>query len=66
MLDSLFSPRSVAVIGASSKELSIGNRIIKNLIDFGYTGETYPINPKADEIRGIKAYIQSLCLVLPS
>ncbi|MFH1982855.1 MAG: acetate--CoA ligase family protein [Pseudomonadota bacterium] len=56
MLQSLFRPKSVAVIGASSKELSIGNRVIKNLIDFGFTGGIYPINPKADEIRGIKAY----------
>ncbi len=56
MLDALFRPKSVAVIGASSKELSIGNRVIKNLIDFGFKGGVYPINPKADEIRGLKAY----------
>ncbi|MGD9193269.1 MAG: acetate--CoA ligase family protein [Desulfobacterales bacterium] len=56
MLESLFRPKSAAVIGASSKELSIGNRVIKNLIDFGFKGEIYPINPKADEIRGIKAF----------
>ncbi len=56
MLDALFRPKAVAVIGASSKELSIGNRIIKNLIDFGFKGAVYPINPKADEIRGLKAY----------
>lgn len=56
MLDSLYKPKSVAIIGASTKELSIGNRIIKNLIDFGYKGAIYPINPKADEVRGIKAY----------
>jgi acetyltransferase len=56
MLESLFRPKSAAVIGASSKELSIGNRVIKNLIDFGFRGDIYPINPKADEIRGIKAY----------
>jgi acetyltransferase len=56
MLDSLFRPKAVAVIGASSKELSIGNRVIKNLIDFGFKGAIYPINPSADEIRGIKAY----------
>jgi acetyltransferase len=46
----------VAVIGASGKELHIGNRVIKNLLDFGYRGGIYPINPKADEIRGLKAY----------
>ena len=56
MLESLFRPKAVAVIGASSKELSIGNRVIKNLIDFGFKGGIYPINPSADEIRGIKAY----------
>ncbi|MBC2743770.1 MAG: acetate--CoA ligase family protein [Desulfosarcina sp.] len=56
MLDTLFNPKGVAVIGASGKELHIGNRVIKNLLDFGYTGGIYPINPKADEIRGVKAY----------
>lgn len=56
MLDALFRPKAVAVVGASAKELNVGNRIIKNLIDFGYTGGIYPINPKVDEIRGVKAY----------
>jgi acetyltransferase len=56
MLNSLFRPKSVAVIGASTKELSIGNRVIRNLIDFGFRGAIYPINPSAAEIRGLKAY----------
>jgi len=56
MLDALFRPKSVAVIGASTKELSIGNRIVKNLIDFGFKGSIYPISLKADEIQGIEAY----------
>jgi acyl-CoA synthetase (NDP forming) len=56
MLDSLFRPRSVAVIGASTKELHIGNRIVKNLLEFGFKGPVYPINPKADQIQGIQAY----------
>jgi acetyl coenzyme A synthetase (ADP forming)-like protein len=56
MLEVLFNPKSVAIIGASTKELSIGNRIIKNLVDFGYKGQIYPINPKADEVRGIKSF----------
>ncbi len=56
MLDALFKPRAVAVIGASTKELHIGNRIIKNLLDFGFKGPIYPINPTADEVRGVKAY----------
>lgn len=56
MLDALFRPKAVAVVGASAKELNVGNRIIKNLVDFGFTGSIYPINPKVDEIRGVKAY----------
>ncbi len=56
MLDSLFKPRAIAIVGASVKELSIGNVIIKNLQTYGYTGPIYPINPTAPEVRGIKAY----------
>ena len=55
-LDPLFSPRAVAVIGASNRELTIGYRIIENLLDFGYTGPVYPVNPKGGEIRGLTAY----------
>jgi len=55
-LDALFSPRAVAVVGASNRELTIGYRIIENLLDFGYTGPVYPVNPKGGEIRGLRAY----------
>jgi acyl-CoA synthetase (NDP forming) len=56
MLDALFRPKAVAVVGASAKELNVGNRIIRNLVDFGFTGAIYPINAKVDEIRGVRAY----------
>ena len=56
MLDPLFKPRAIAIVGASTKELSIGNVIIKNLQHYGYKGEIYPINPSAAEIMGRKAY----------
>jgi acetyl coenzyme A synthetase (ADP forming)-like protein len=56
MLDALFKPRGVAIVGASTKELSIGNVIIRNLQEYGYKGAIYPINPTAPEVRGIKAY----------
>lgn len=56
MLDALFKPKAVAVIGASTKELSIGNVILRNLQEYGYKGEIYPINPTAPDVRGIKAY----------
>ena len=55
-LDSLFKPKAIAIIGASSKELSIGNVILKNLIHYGYTGKIFPINPKEPTVRDIKAY----------
>jgi len=56
MLDALFRPKAVAIVGASTKELSIGNVIIRNLQEYGYKGRIYPINPTAPDVRGIKAY----------
>ena len=55
-LEPIFNPKSVAVIGASRREGSIGNQVTKNLIDGGYPGPIYPINPGAGEILGLKAY----------
>ncbi|HKS91211.1 MAG TPA: acetate--CoA ligase family protein, partial [Tepidiformaceae bacterium] len=49
-------PKSVAVIGASAEEGKIGHSVVRNLIDGGYTGALYPVNPKAPEIQGLKAY----------
>ncbi len=46
-LPSLFSPRSIAVIGASTKEGSVGNSLTKNLLMHGYAGKVFPVNPKA-------------------
>jgi acetyltransferase len=56
MLDALFKPKAVALVGASTKELSIGNVIIRNLQTYGYKGKIYPVNAKASEVCGIKAY----------
>ena len=44
-LHALFNPRSVAVIGASSKPGKIGYSIVENLKESGYTGKIYPVNP---------------------
>ena len=52
----IMEPDSVAVIGASAEEGKIGNSVMKNLINGGYQGEIYPINPRADEILGRKCY----------
>jgi len=55
-LDSIFYPKSIAVIGASTQEGSVGNDIVKNLASQGYTGKIFPINPKATELYGLKCY----------
>lgn len=55
-LDPLFNARSVAIVGASTNPEKLGYEILKNLIDMGYEGDIYPINPKADEVLGLKAY----------
>lgn len=56
VMNRIMNPRAVAVIGASDAEGKIGNSVMKNIINGGYQGELYPINPKADEILGRKAY----------
>lgn len=53
MLESLFYPRSVAVIGASHEEGKVGYSVLNNIIRFGYKGRLYGVNPKADEILGV-------------
>jgi acetyl coenzyme A synthetase (ADP forming)-like protein len=55
-MNRIFNPKAVAVVGASDGEGKIGNSVMKNIINGGYEGELYPINPKADEILGKKAY----------
>lgn len=45
-LETFFNPSSIAVIGASEKLNSVGMKIFKNLIDGGYSGAIYPVNPK--------------------
>ena len=56
MLDALFRPRAVAVMGASNNPLSIGHIVVKNLKTYGFKGEIYPINPNQTEVLGLKAY----------
>ncbi|GHH82045.1 CoA-binding protein [Streptomyces sulfonofaciens] len=52
----LMEPRSIAVIGASNEAGKIGNSVMRNLIDGGFSGEIHPVNPKSDDILGRKAY----------
>ncbi|MCR4407501.1 MAG: acetate--CoA ligase [Anaerolineae bacterium] len=60
MLEMFFAPRSVAVIGASREPGKLGYGVLSNIITHGYEGKVYPINPKADEILGLKCYASVL------
>ena len=51
-----FRPDSVAILGASEDTTKLGGMLLKNMIDAGYKGKLYPINPKGGTIQGIKAY----------
>ncbi|MGI5152287.1 acetate--CoA ligase family protein [Plantactinospora sp. CA-294935] len=55
-MNRIMRPASVAVIGASAETGKIGNSVMKNLVNGGYQGEIYPINPKASEILDRKAF----------
>jgi len=52
----LFNPRGVAVVGASSDLARIGGQPIRLLTEYGYKGHVYPVNPKYEQIKGLKCY----------
>lgn len=56
VLDVFFRPKSVAVVGATRDVKGLGGSVLDNIIKAGYTGPVFPINPKAPEIAGLKAY----------
>ena len=55
-LDAIFKPRTVAIIGASKKEGTLGHKVMSNLIRLGFEGILFPVNPKAEFIQGYKCY----------
>jgi len=55
-LDAIFQPRSVAVIGATDREGSVGRATLSNLINSPFQGKVYPVNPRLPEILGRRAY----------
>ena len=54
--NSLFTPQSIALIGASREETSVGHALFQNLITGSYQGKVYPVNPKATEILGKQCF----------
>jgi acetyltransferase len=55
-LDALFSPDSVAVIGATDRVGSVGCTVLENLLDPRFPGRVYPVNPHHSEVMGVRAY----------
>jgi len=55
-IDRVFTPSSVAVVGASRQEGKTGHEILISLIRGGFEGKVFPVNPKADEIEGLPCY----------
>ena len=55
-LSAFFRPQGVALVGASRDPAKLGYAVLRNLMQHGYTGPVYPVNPKADEILGARCY----------
>lgn len=55
-LDRIFEPRSVAVVGVSSRIDNPGTLLLRSLVDMGFEGPLYPVNPKYYEILGLRCY----------
>lgn len=55
-MNHFFNPESVAIVGASTKAGKVGYDILKNILQYNYTGAVYPVNPKADTILGQKTF----------
>jgi len=52
-LEAFFYPESIAVVGASADSRKTGHALLKNLVDYGYAGRIYPVNPNANELLGL-------------
>ena len=55
-LDAIFRPRTIAVVGASRDRTAIGHEILHNLIEYGFTGSIFPVNPRASAVHSLKCY----------
>ncbi len=55
-IDRLLRPKSVAVVGASDRHGALGATLLNNLVQYEFAGDIYPVNPKRDEIAGLKCY----------
>jgi acyl-CoA synthetase (NDP forming) len=55
-IENIFHPRSVAVIGVSDKSNRLGNILLHSIMDMGFKGDLYPVNPREDQVMGLRCY----------
>ena len=55
-LEKFFNPQSIAIVGASRQKSKVGYEILTSIINAGYKGKIFPVNPKAETIEGLKCY----------
>src|SRR3712207_5397785 len=56
MLEAIFAPQSVAVVGASPDPTKLGHRVLKNVVENGYAGRVFPIHPTATQVLDLPAF----------
>lgn len=56
MLEAIFAPQAIAVVGASPDERKLGHTVLRNIVQNGYPGAIFPIHPTAEAVLGHKAY----------
>jgi len=56
ILEAAFHPKAIAVAGASDDRLSFGYHFVRHLLDYGYPGHVYPVNPNKQVVLGLRAY----------
>ncbi|MGI6484393.1 MAG: acetate--CoA ligase family protein [Candidatus Dojkabacteria bacterium] len=73
-METILSPKSIAIVGVSNDAQKVGSVLLRNLLEGGYNGKVYPINPKYQELQGRQAYpnilaveeeIDLVCIALP-
>ncbi len=65
LLDPLFTPQSIAVVGATPRKGTIGYQILSNIIHYGFNGMVFPVNPTHRYIKSIKCHRSVLDIIDP-
>lgn len=55
-IETIFHPRSIAVVGVSEKNYRLGNLLLQGFTDMGFRGDLYPVNPREEEVMGLRCY----------